>query len=384
MKKLIAVLLVVLLACSVLTVHADEAKNTRVALIMQQGGLGDEGFNDSAYAGLKICEEKFGITFNAVECTDTTQGETLVRELAEDGYGLIISLEAGISASIYTCALDYPDIYFCVIGRQLTFNPVDGFTETPANLVESYFTLNEHSFLAGVVAAFIATDGNEIIEGRGAQPGCNIGELFGAESIGFYQYNDGFVQGVKFFNPDANVYTDYTVGFSDTANAQTIAENMIKNMGCDVIWTCCGTAGLGGLQACRLNNVFGIGTDTNQDRVEEGYILTSTVRNNESLMQYYVEAYLNGTIKKDTYDLFDLTAGAVDITDMSVIEQYVTNPEKFAELKDLIAQVRAWVADGSITIFDARYASVYEGGIRLDDWMANSGKFVTYAELAAK
>ena len=359
MKKLVAVFLVVLLACSVLTVQAEGAKNTRVALIMQQGGLGDEGFNDSAYAGLKVCEEKYGITFNAVECTDTTQGETLVRELAED-------------------------VYFCVIGRQLKFNPVDGFTETPANLIESYFTLNEHSFLAGVVAAFIATDGNEIIEGRGAQPGCNIGELFGAESIGFYQYNDGFVQGVKFFNPEANVYTDYTVGFSDTANAQTIAENMIKNMGCDVIWTCCGTAGLGGLQAARLNNVYGIGTDTNQDRVEEGYILTSTVRNNESLMEYYVDAYLNGTIKKESYDLFDLTAGAVDITDMSVIEQYVTNPEKFAELKDLIAKVRAWVADGSITIFDARYASVYENGIRLDEWMANSGKFVTYADLMAK
>ena len=42
------------------------------------------------------------------------------------------------------------------------------------------------------------------------------------------------------------------------------------------------------------------------------------------------------------------------------------------------------MADGSITIFDARYASVYENGIRLDEWMANSGKFVTYADLMAK
>ena len=52
------------------------------------------------------------------------------------------------------------------------------------------------------------------------------------------------VRGALFYNPDAKVYIDYTVGFSDTANAQSIAQNMINNMGCDVIWTCCGTAGL--------------------------------------------------------------------------------------------------------------------------------------------
>lgn len=389
MKKLLVALLVALLSVGLFAQGSAEGAKTetsgpnkKVALIMQQGGLGDLGFNDTAYAGLVSCRDEYGIEINAVECTDTTQGETLIRELCEAGYGLIFNLEAGISGNMYHVALDYPEVYFCAIGRQLKINPVDGITERPKNVIESYVTLNEHSFLAGVVAAFIATDGNTIVDGLGQNKGCNIGILFGAESVGFYQYGDGFRQGAYFYNPNANVYIDYSVGFSDTAKAQNIAQNMINTMGCDVIWTCCGTAGLGGLGACRLNNAFGIGVDSNQDAVESGYIVTSAVRDNNALIRFYVEAYLNGTIDQSEPDVFNLSNGGVDITDMSEIEKYVTDKAKFAELKNLIAKCRAWIAEGKIEVFDARMASIYANGQRLDDWMKTSGKFVTLSDLS--
>ena len=355
--------------------------NKKIPMLMQKGGLGDQGFNDTAYAGLMACKDKYGLDVNAVECTDTTQGETLIRELCEAGYGLIINLEAGISGNMYTVSLDYPDIYFVVVGRQLRINAVDGFTETPKNVIESYVTLNEHSFLAGVVAAYAATDGNTLVDGIGQHEGCNIGILFGAESVGFYQYGDGFRQGALFYNPDAKVYIDYTVGFSDTANAQNIAQNMINNMGCDVIWTCCGTAGLGGLEACRLNNAFGIGVDSNQDEVEPGYILTSAVRDNTSLMEFYIGKYLEGDLAQTEPDVFNLSNGGVDITDMSVIAKYVTDKDKLEELKGIIEQCRKWIADGTITVFDARMASIENDGQRLDDWLKIDGNNKTYAEL---
>ncbi len=363
------------------TAPAAEEEPAKIALIMQQGGLGDQGFNDTAHAGLTACKEKYHIEFNAVECTDTTQGDTLIRELCEGGYGMIINLEAGISSNMYAVSQDYPDIYFVAVGRQLQYNPVEGFEETPDNVLESYVTLNEHSFLAGVAAAFAATDGNTLIDGVGQREGCNIGILFGAESVGFYQYGDGFRQGALFYNPDANVYIDYTVGFSDTANAQTIAENMINNMGCDVIWTCCGTAGLGGLQACKMSNAFGIGVDSDQDEVQPGFILTSAIRDNSTLMEFYVKKYVEGSLSQEEPDVFNLTNGGVDITDMSVISQYVTDQAKLKELQDLLEKCRGWIADGTIEVFDARRASVENDGERLDEWMESSGKFVTLEEL---
>lgn len=356
--------------------------NEKVALILQQGGLGDQGFNDTAYAGLMECKDRYGLDINYVECTDATQGETLIRELCEAGYGMVINLEASISGNMYNVALDYPEIYFIAVGRQLRINPVDGFTETPANVIESYIKLNEHSFLAGVAAAFVATEGNNIVDGLGGKDGCNIGVLFGADSVGFYQYGDGFRQGALFYNPDAQVYMDFTVGFSDTANAKNIAENMIKNMNCDVIWTCCGTAGLGGLEAVHLNNAYGIGVDSNQDEVQPGNILTSAIRDNTALIEFYVDKYLRGDLAQTEPDVFNLANGGVNITDMSTIARYVTNEEKFEELKTLLDQCRTWIADGTIEVFDARMASIEADGQRLDDWMATSGKFISYSQLS--
>lgn len=356
--------------------------NKKVALILQQGGLGDQGFNDTAYAGLMECKDRYGLDINYVECTDATQGETLIRELCEAGYGMVINLEASISGNMYNVALDYPEIYFIAVGRQLRINPVDGFTETPANVIESYVKLNEHSFLAGVAAAFVATEGNNIVDGLGGKDGCNIGVLFGADSVGFYQYGDGFRQGALFYNPDAQVYMDFTVGFSDTANAKNIAENMIKNMNCDVIWTCCGTAGLGGLEAVHLNNAYGIGVDSNQDEVQPGNILTSAIRDNTALIEFYVDKYLRGDLAQTEPDVFNLANGGVNITDMSTIARYVTNEEKFEELKTLLDQCRTWIADGTIEVFDARMASIEADGQRLDDWMATSGKFISYSQLS--
>mgnify|MGYP004561775683 FL=1 len=356
--------------------------NKKVALILQQGGLGDQGFNDTAYAGLMECKDRYGLDINYVECTDATQGETLIRELCEAGYGMVINLEASISGNMYNVALDYPEIYFIAVGRQLRINPVDGFTQTPANVIESYIKLNEHSFLAGVAAAFVATEGNNIVDGLGGKDGCNIGVLFGADSVGFYQYGDGFRQGALFYNPDAQVYMDFTVGFSDTANAKNIAENMIKNMNCDVIWTCCGTAGLGGLEAVHLNNAYGIGVDSNQDEVQPGNILTSAIRDNTALIEFYVDKYLRGDLAQTEPDVFNLANGGVNITDMSTIARYVTNEEKFEELKTLLDQCRTWIADGTIEVFDARMASIEADGQRLDDWMATSGKFISYSQLS--
>lgn len=127
MKKLLAVLLALVMLVSLAACADNTDKdnpssdapansdnpsmkanvNKKIAMIMQQGGLGDQGFNDTAYAGLMTCKEKYDLDVNAVECTDTTQGETLIRELCEAGYGLIINLEAGISGNMYTVARDY-------------------------------------------------------------------------------------------------------------------------------------------------------------------------------------------------------------------------------------------------------------------------------------
>lgn len=156
MKKLLAVLLALVMLVSLAACADNTDKdnpssdapansdnpsmkanvNKKIAMIMQQGGLGDQGFNDTAYAGLMTCKEKYDLDVNAVECTDTTQGETLIRELCEAGYGLIINLEAGISGNMYTVARDYLE------GKPLkqVCNTVDAAMDAGINLLDCFMS----------------------------------------------------------------------------------------------------------------------------------------------------------------------------------------------------------------------------------------------------
>lgn len=88
MKKLLAVLLALVMLVSLAACADNTDKdnpssdapansdnpsmkanvNKKIAMIMQQGGLGDQGFNDTAYAGLMTCKEKYDLDVNAVEC----------------------------------------------------------------------------------------------------------------------------------------------------------------------------------------------------------------------------------------------------------------------------------------------------------------------------
>ncbi|MBC8536729.1 BMP family lipoprotein [Feifania hominis] len=343
-----------------------DAKENMIALILNEGGLGDHGFNDGAAEGLKELERLYGIKSITVEPADVSQGELIIREVAEEGYGLIIIMDYTVMTETYKVVNDYPDQIFVPLGMPTSWRPEEKY----ANVVDSQFLLPEHTFLAGVAAAFVATDGNEIVDGVGNRPGVNIGCIFPTESVGFYRYFDAFQHGAHYYNDNVNIQVDYTVGNTDTALCQTVAENMIKNQNCDVIWTCCGTAGLGGLQACRMNNAFGIGVDNDQDAVEDGYILTSVVRDTGRNMVILGELWQEGTLLEQDEFIWGVGSEILRLTDMSVIEKHVTNPEKFQELKTLLADLKEQIASGELVPFD----TYTHGEVRFEQWWADQKK----------
>jgi basic membrane protein A len=333
-------------------------KSKQMAVVLVQGGLGDKGYNDDAKKGLDVLKKDFGMESVMVEPADLAQGETYLRQLGDSGYGAIVSLEYGIKDAMYKVAAEYPKTIFVIFGKYAANQGL----KLSDNVVEIELRFAEHSYLAGLAAAFVATDGNEIVKGVGTRKGANIGMICATESLGFYRYHDGFMQGAKSYNPDCNVYTDYNGGFTDTQNVKTIAENMIKNKDCDVIWTCCGTAGLGGLQAARINKAFGIGVDSNQDYLEPGTILTSVMRKTDLSIIELGKRLLNGTLKGSVF-VCNVANRMLDISDMSTIAKYVTNQKKFAELVALIDKARQDIASGKIKVIDAA------DGVRYEDYL---------------
>src|SRR5690349_9400306 len=81
------------------------APNKKVALVIAQGGLGDESYNDLANAGFTAATKEKGLDGQHIESKDVVaQGEQLLRRAGTSGYGLVIDLEFSHSEILPTVA----------------------------------------------------------------------------------------------------------------------------------------------------------------------------------------------------------------------------------------------------------------------------------------
>lgn len=318
---------------------ATENENAgKIAVICNTGGLGDKSFNDSAKAGLDRAKAELGVDFTIVEPTEVSQGETYLRQFADAGYGAVITLEYPHAEIVQRLADEYPNTVF-VATDQVVAND---------KALSIIFDYHQSSYLAGVAAGMISSGKYPIREGVASHGKNTVGVICALESDGFHNFTEAFAQGATAANPEVTVLFDYSAGFTDTQNAKTIAENMINNQNADVVYHACGLAGLGVLQAARLNNAFAVGVDSDQDYIEPGYVLTSVLKRVDVAVFKVAEQLKAGTLKGG---ILSLPLGdGTDITDMSEVAKYVTNQQAFDEIKAAVEQARADIISGKIKV----------------------------------
>lgn len=336
----------------------DSMENS-VAIILQEGGLGDEGYNDGAKIGLDRMIEKYGVTGTLVEAAAASEADTFIRQLAEDGYPLIICLDWTIIDFVKAASVDYPDTLFVVLGKSL---PGPG---TQANLIEPYTALHERGFLMGMVSILVATDGNEIVDGRGNE-GCKVAIMTAGESINHNRNTAAYQQACAEFNPDAILVNDTTGHKTDAALNQTIAENLIKNQGVEIIWPNIGTGSLSVYTTCALNNAFALGIDINQDALEPGTIVTSGLHDTTYMVIDMIERWKAGNLVGTDEIYWGIESGVVGITDMSTMEAHVTNKENWDRIKTTINDYVEKIKSGEFVV----YNYFVEDQVLFDDWQA--------------
>ncbi|MCA9886689.1 MAG: BMP family ABC transporter substrate-binding protein, partial [Anaerolineae bacterium] len=164
----------------------------RVALIIAQGGLGDRSYNDSAFAGLTLAAQDFGVEVVPVESSDPVgEAEQILRGAAEAGFDLVITLEFSHFDPLARIAPDYPDTLFAIVNVEV---------DQP-NVISVLFQEQQGSFLAGALAALVTTD-SDIPH---TNPDAVIGVLGGVQSTGIDVFLDGYLQGACAVNPDVQV-----------------------------------------------------------------------------------------------------------------------------------------------------------------------------------
>ncbi len=309
-------------------------KKLKVGLVFDVGGRGDLSFNDSAYAGLERAQQEFGDKLE-VKFLEPSQGgenrEQLLRLLAEDKYDLVFGVGFLFTEHIARVSKDFPGTKFALI---------DGFIE---NLNDSspiaclLFKEQEGSFLVGA-AAGLKTKTNK------------VGFVGGMKIPLIEKFEAGYIAGVKYVNPKAEVPSDYigTTGdaFKDPAKGKELALKHFSQ-GTDIEYHASGASGLGVIEAASAQHKLAIGVDSDQSLTVKPElrpaVLTSMLKRVDVAVYTTIKSLVNNQWKGG-YRVYGLAEDGVG---------YAMNDYNKAAMSDIVPkleELKKKVVSGEIAV----------------------------------
>jgi basic membrane protein A and related proteins len=303
-----------------------------VALIIAQGGLGDQSYNDLAYAGFQKALKETGLSGKPVESKDVVaQAADILRRASNADFGLIIDLEYSHGEPMMEVAKDYPDSKYVILNQ----------VRQAPNIESVLFQEQDGSYLAGTLAALVASDTS--IKGIGSKP--IIGVIGGTKSAGIDKFIAGYIQGAKAANPKVEVKVAYSNNFGDPAIGQQMAKAMFEE-GANVVYQVAGGTGLGVIQAAKESGHYAIGVDTDQDGLARGNVLTSMVKRTDVAVERVIKDYAKGNFAGGKTVTFGLKENGVGLSEMkytkSLIPQAILDKVEAAKRDILSGKVKVW------------------------------------------
>ncbi|BDG59711.1 BMP family lipoprotein [Caldinitratiruptor microaerophilus] len=312
----------------------QEAKKLKVGLVFDVGGRGDLSFNDSAYAGLERAQKEFGDKIEVKYLEPSAGGENreqLLRLLAEEKTDLIFGVGFLFTEHITKVAKEFP---------QVKFGLIDGFIDglkDDSNVVSLLFKEHEGSFLVGA-AAGLKTKTNK------------VGFVGGMKIPLIERFESGYIAGVKYVNPKAEVFSDYigTTGdaFKDPVKGKELALAHY-NKGSDVEYHASGASGIGVIEAAAAKQKLVIGVDSDQSlsakEDQRPYILTSMLKRVDVAVYETIKSLVEGKWKGG-YRVFGLADDGVGYAE----NQY--NQQMLADIKPRLEDLKKRIVAGEIQV----------------------------------
>ncbi|MFZ3577906.1 BMP family ABC transporter substrate-binding protein [Virgibacillus sp. DJP39] len=257
LKKLYAILILI----SLLTLYGcgefrDTGQIQNVGMLVE-GTVDDQVWNEKGYEGLKEIEKKLDVNVFYKENIGTQQEVTdAVDEFVSNGVNLIFGHSNSYGKYFVNISDLYPDVQF------VYFN--GGYHAE--NVTSLNFNSDAMGFFGGMVAGEM-TDSNEV------------------GVIAAYEWQpeiEGFYEGVKFQNPEADVHINYVNSWSDKETALKIYEKM-KSEGVDVFYPTGDAFSVDIIKQVKKDDLYAIGYVTDQHYLGENTVLTSTVQHVDEL-----------------------------------------------------------------------------------------------------
>jgi len=231
------------------------AAQARPAVVYSVGGKFDGSFNEAAWVGAERYKEETGESYGEFEIASPAQSLQALQTFAQRGYSPIIAIGFNHASALAEVAPKFPRTRFTI---------VDAVVKGP-NVQSIVFREQEGSYVVGLLAAMASKSGV-------------IGFVGGMDIPLIRKFACGYVQGARSVDRDVKVLVNMTgptpAAWTDPARGAELARSQIEQ-GADVIIQAAGGTGIGVLQAAADAKVLGIGTDSNQNGLHPGQVLTS-------------------------------------------------------------------------------------------------------------
>lgn len=260
-----------------------EADATQVGLTTSIAGLGDQGFNDLAAAGVMQAEEELGVDGVVVEAEAETDYVPNLQGFAVDEFDLVYAVGFLMQDALTQVASEQPETNFAII---------DAVVDQP-NVASITFQEEQGSFLAGAFAALMTLE---------AEQG-SVDKMEGTRTVGFigggdvpliHKFQEGFEQGVAAVDDSIEVLVAYAGSFTDPAKGKELAISQYTS-GADMIYQAAGPTGTGVIEAAQEQDRYVIGVDADQNSLAPEHVITSMLKNVDVAVFDTIQSVVDGS-----------------------------------------------------------------------------------------
>lgn len=343
MKKVTAVLLAVVMMIAGLAgcgsggeEKTEGEKVYKIAFVVPY--IGDQSYWDLVDRGRQIVDAYDNVETTLIEAgEDTSKWTSVMTDICESGYDLIVSGNDTYEYYLYEAAEKYPD--------QLFFNFDFGNPLDYDNVYAVKYDTAELGYVAGLLSCIVTESDMEH-----ANDDKVIGVIVGMENDAMDDFIGGYCQVAN--DRGVQVIIGYPESWTDVAKAKEMTLNMI-NSGADVVWQVAGGAGNGVFEACAEKNVYALGVD--QDQYEQfieskpeyaNTILTSFVKNAQVGVQNAVDKLIAGEYPGGVVENLGIAENGVGLIENDYYLETV--PE---DVRKQVSEALEQVKSGKVEVF---------------------------------
>lgn len=392
MKKLICMLLAMLLVVSMFAGCASDAKTNNTSdttnndatndttddttgdttddtadplkvIYLVNGSLGDKGFYDSAASGIAMIEDQLGAETKIVEMgRDETTYESNFLDVSEQDWSLITCGTFSVKELAEDIALQFPEKNYLAFDVTIDFEKV-----TTGNMLGLGYYSNQGAFLAGALAAkMLLESGDARIDASQK----TLGFIGSMDTTGINDFLVGYLEGIKYVDPEIKVLTSYVGSFEDVTKCMEMT-TQLYNQGAQIVYAPASQSILGAATAASNANKYLIACDQDlysqlveSDPAMAEIILTSSLKNVGESIFTAVKSLQDGTMEMGQNYTLGLDSGAVGLAKNDNYTAIV--PE---EIQSLIDEIEGKIISGELEVSSA-YNMTTEEVVALRESMA--------------